>query len=230
MHIRDPAGAETVAIDALASPRGKRVVDVGCGRGQPTVFAVAEAAFVYAFDPNADAVAEAKAAISDESRDRVRFGVHDIDALDVERARFDLALCGWSLCCVPVEGVVNALRTLHTALVPGGFVVDTQPVSAHPPVEADSDELGTLDMREWERTIREIDNRFNSAFQDRLFALQEERSFVVTDSFDDGPELLATVRAWQGTRIPPALEQRIARSRGSVHVHQDVRLRLLRAL
>jgi len=53
--------------------------------------------FVYAFDPNAEAVAEAEPAIADELRDRVRFGVHDIDALDVEREVFDLALCGWSL-------------------------------------------------------------------------------------------------------------------------------------
>jgi hypothetical protein len=65
---------------------------------------------------------------------------------------------------VPVEGVVNALRTLHAALVPGGLVVDTQPVSTHPPVEADSGELGTLDMREWGRTSQEIDGRFASMF------------------------------------------------------------------
>jgi len=32
-----------------------------------------------------------------ELRDRVRFGVHDAEALDVERHRFDLALGGWSL-------------------------------------------------------------------------------------------------------------------------------------
>jgi ubiquinone/menaquinone biosynthesis C-methylase UbiE len=65
--------------------------------GAADCFRAAEAVFVYAFDPNAEAVAEAEPAIADELRDRVRFGVHDIDALDVEREVFDLALCGWSL-------------------------------------------------------------------------------------------------------------------------------------
>jgi ubiquinone/menaquinone biosynthesis C-methylase UbiE len=97
MQVRDAAGTEAAVIDALAPPRGMRVLDVGCGKGRLTRFAAAEAAFVYAFDPNPDVVAEAEAALADELRQRVRFGVHDIDALDVERERFDLALCGWSL-------------------------------------------------------------------------------------------------------------------------------------
>jgi hypothetical protein len=131
---------------------------------------------------------------------------------------------------VPVEGVVNAVRTLRATLAPGGLVVDTQPLSIHPPVEGESGELGTLDMREWGRTIEEIDGRFAAAFREGVFALEAERTFVVTDSFADGAEMLSTVRAWRGTHVPPGLEDRVARREQPVHVHQDIRLRLLRAL
>jgi ubiquinone/menaquinone biosynthesis C-methylase UbiE len=52
---------------------------------------------VYAFDPDADSVANAEASLSQEARKKVRFGVHSAEALDVPRRRFDVALCGWSL-------------------------------------------------------------------------------------------------------------------------------------
>jgi ubiquinone/menaquinone biosynthesis C-methylase UbiE len=97
VQVRDAEGAELAAIDAVADLRGKQVLEVGCGRGRLTAFAAARAAFVYAFDPNADSVAEAKASLQREARERVRFAVHGADALDVERRRFDVALCGWSL-------------------------------------------------------------------------------------------------------------------------------------
>jgi ubiquinone/menaquinone biosynthesis C-methylase UbiE len=97
VHVRDAEGAEAETIAAVADLRGKRVLEVGAGEGRLTRFAAEHAAEVYAFDPNAESVAKAAASLAPELRERVRFAVHDAEALDVERERFDFALCGWSL-------------------------------------------------------------------------------------------------------------------------------------
>lgn len=94
MHVPDAEEVESRRIEALVPLEGARVLDVGCGEGRLTGFAATRAASVYAFDPNAERVEKARAAADAE---RVRFGVHGAEALDVERESFDLALCGWSL-------------------------------------------------------------------------------------------------------------------------------------
>ena len=97
MHVRDRAGVEAARIAELVPLEGKRVMDVGCGEGRLTVMAASRAASVYAFDPSAESVATARGVLTAEQRERVRFAVHDAEALDATGERFDLALCGWSL-------------------------------------------------------------------------------------------------------------------------------------
>jgi hypothetical protein len=125
--------------------------------------------------------------------------------------------------------VVHALRNIHAALVPGGVVIDTQPVSARPPVESDAGPLGTLDMSEWAQLIHEIDARTFETIDAGLFAIDAESWLTVTDDYEDGEDFLSYVRNWMGTRIEPGLERRARDERGQVRVHQQIRMRLLRA-
>jgi hypothetical protein len=125
---------------------------------------------------------------------------------------------------------VNALRRIHSALVPGGLVVDTQPVSPHPPVEAGRERLGALDMREWAGTIAAVDELTATTFDEGLFSIEHERSFVVSDTFDSGADFLDVVPEWRGTDVSADLRRRAEAAGGPLSVHQDIRLRLLRAL
>jgi hypothetical protein len=129
---------------------------------------------------------------------------------------------------VPPEGVVNALRNIHAALLPGGLVIDTQPVSAHPPIQSDAGELGTLDMSEWADLIDEIDDRTDEALAEGLFVIEDESRFTVADEYDNGEDCLSYVRNWMGTRIDRDVERRVAAERGPIRLSQEIRLRVLR--
>jgi hypothetical protein len=123
---------------------------------------------------------------------------------------------------------VHALRNIHAALALDGILVDTQPVSASPPVASDRGELGSLDMHDWLDTIHAVDERFGETIAAGLYELKQESCFVVTDTYKNGPECLDIVSGWRGTRVSLAMSQRLAAITSPVSVRQEVRLRLLR--
>jgi hypothetical protein len=130
---------------------------------------------------------------------------------------------------VPSEGVVNALQKIHDALVPGGLVIDTQPLSAEPAVDSQAGPLGALDMREWAQTIARIDRRVEQTIRDGLFDLEDERRFIVSDEYDDGAELVVETSEWAGTRLDDTLAELLRSQPRPVRLYQQIRLRLLRA-
>lgn len=84
-------------------------------------------------------------------------------------------------------------------------------------------------MRKWLKTIQSVDELVAETIGAGLYELQHESRFVVTDTYDDGPECLEIVGGWQGTRVPYDVSTRLAATTYPVTVQQEVRLRLLRA-
>ena len=125
---------------------------------------------------------------------------------------------------------MHALRSIHAALLPGGLVVDSQPISPEPPVETADGGVGKLDMRDWRATIDAVDERMKEAIDLGLFAIESQQMITVPDEFDSGAEFIEVVGAWRGTRIPPPVAARATAARAPVRVPQEVRLRILRAL
>ena len=93
----DPDQIEITAIRELVEIEGRRVVEIGCGDGRITFQYAREAASVLAFDTDADAVAEARTAMPDDLRDKVRFEVADAAQIELPNGEFDLAIFSWSL-------------------------------------------------------------------------------------------------------------------------------------
>jgi hypothetical protein len=84
-------------------------------------------------------------------------------------------------------------------------------------------------MSEWLQTIEAVDALIARSVDAGLFSVEAERRFVVTDTWDSGPECAETIAGWQGTRLPAALAKRIAAASPRLTIDQDVRLRVLRA-
>jgi hypothetical protein len=130
---------------------------------------------------------------------------------------------------VALESVVNALHRIHSALVPGGLVLDMQPVGPRPPVESNGQRLGSLDMREWRVTIDHVAALVDETIAKGLFAEEAERRYDILETFDDGKELVKTVREWTGTNISQTLAARAGRATPPLTIQESVRLRALRA-
>jgi hypothetical protein len=124
--------------------------------------------------------------------------------------------------------VVDALTRIHAALVPGGLLVDTQPVSARMPVALGGEAIGELDDEEWLEIVAAVDAEIEKTFgAGRLFELRHEERYDVVHEFGSGDECLEVVGKWAGTRVPAEVAARLEHGSACATVEHEVRLRLL---
>ena len=96
-RVLDPEGAHLAALRRLADFGGQRVLEMGCGDGRLTAGLAEDAAYVLAFDPDADRVAEARRTLAADLADRVSFRVASGKEIEVEPHSFDVVVFSWSL-------------------------------------------------------------------------------------------------------------------------------------
>lgn len=81
----------------MADLRGAHVLEMGCGEGRLTEGIAREAAHVLAFDPDAEAVEQARQVLPADLADRVSFLVASAGQLEIAPGSFDLVIFSWSL-------------------------------------------------------------------------------------------------------------------------------------
>lgn len=123
--------------------------------------------------------------------------------------------------------MVDALGRIHAALVPGGTLVDTQPVARLLPIAQGGAPIGELDDEEWLETIAAVDAETDKALTADLFELRHEECYIVVHEFGSGRECLEVVAKWAGTRIPAEVAASLEDGSGRATVEQETRLRLL---
>lgn len=124
---------------------------------------------------------------------------------------------------------MNVLRDTHTALVPGGSLLDFHPV--YPPwahVEARGRVLGELREPEWPELVRETEAGMHKAVELGLFRALAERRCEIAQNYEDGEELLASYE--DDVDMADELRDRLLNTHGPVRVVQKLVFRLYRAL
>ncbi len=123
--------------------------------------------------------------------------------------------------------MVDALTRIHAALVPGGVLVDTQPVGPRLPVTLDGEPIGELEDEEWLEIVAAVDAEIEKVLAAGVFELRHEERYSVVHEFGSGRECLDVVAGWAGTNVPEDVGALLEGGNARTTVEQDTRLRLL---
>ena len=98
---------------------GKKVLDIGCGTGDWCCKAAQYGAMsVDGFDIQEEMVKMAKRATSQFNAVNIQLG--DVMNMPYDDNTFDIALCIYVTCTLPIETLLKIFSELHRVLVPGG--------------------------------------------------------------------------------------------------------------
>ena len=93
----DPDGVEKKVLHDLVDFNNKNVFEVGCGEGRMTWLYADIAASVLGFDPDDEAICEAREQTPEHLGNRVEFRVADMMGIELDEDAYDVGILAWSI-------------------------------------------------------------------------------------------------------------------------------------
>jgi ubiquinone/menaquinone biosynthesis C-methylase UbiE len=140
-----PVALRMASVSGLGD--GQRVLDVGCGIGDPTLqvaVLIGPHGHVLGVDLVDDMIATARERAAALGLAHAEFRAADVRTMPLEPATYDVVLARWSV--IYVDDVVGVFRRLRDALKPGGRIAVTAwaPPDANPWIALPMAELGKV--------------------------------------------------------------------------------------
>ena len=124
---------------------------------------------------------------------------------------------------------MHALRNIHRMLVPGGALLDLQPIPPSPTLHAGGRALGTVDQSQvWER-FGKAEEGVEAALREGLFRFETDVEFDVIERFESKETLIATINGRDDWHMTGQLAARLEAADPPIDGHDRMRLRLYRA-
>jgi len=127
------------------------------------------------------------------------------------------------------EGVVDVLRIVLKALVPGGIVVDLIAVPPNERVEVEGEVLGELDGSAFFHRVLAATAGLDALVEEGLLAREGgEQRFTVLVRYPTGKNAVEDVAERTYTRMPAALARRVEAIAGPVAIRESSLVRSFR--
>jgi hypothetical protein len=132
---------------------------------------------------------------------------------------------------------VRALRNIHSALRPGGLLLDIHPEPKHPwlvaQVDAQAIPVGQLDESFRIGTVRSARAALQSVIDEGLFVSEREMTFIFTYYFADVDAWLSHMAGqWASAGIPADMAERaselLATGEGELRIPREIHAARLR--
>ncbi len=104
-------------------PRGKQLLDVGCGEGADSVFFARKGFTVTAIDRNKDYISRFRRYCKDEKLSGISILHRDVVNYRYPRNRYDVIISVLVICCMKRSDFEKMLKPLKHSVKPGGIIV-----------------------------------------------------------------------------------------------------------